>query len=109
MAMIRRLTLVTLFSLAAAQSAVGQAVDGFDFPVGKPDSTSWYVAQDFGAYYSSEKYHLGEDWNLASGDLNAPVYAAANGTVRYAKDAGTGWNGVIIVDHKAAAGAPFDL
>jgi hypothetical protein len=89
---------------------------GFDYPIGPPyvplgtrvteanDGDGWYVAQEFWEWNPQvQKNHLGEDWNSERGpddDLGKPVYAAANGTVVYARDAGTGWNGVIIVHHQ---------
>lgn len=57
----------------------------------------WYNAQDFGV-----NRHLGEDWNKTTGgntDCGAPVYATANGTITFAKDAGAGWGNVVIVEH----------
>ena len=98
----------------------------FDFPVGPPytslgthvtevnDGDGWYVFQEFGTPNPAVdgKMHLGEDWNSERGaldDLGKPVYAAASGTVIYAHDAGTGWNGVIIIHHEASSGAPFVL
>lgn len=63
---------------------------------------SWYNAQDF-----TENNHLGEDWNKNSGgntDCGEPVYAAAEGRIVFARDAGPGWGNVVILDHTAADG-----
>ncbi len=79
--------------------------DTFAYPVGKTEfvtqkkdkTDDWYNAQDF-----TVNNHLGEDWNLNSGgntDCGEPVYAVANGTITYAKDAGTGWGNVVIITH----------
>ena len=88
--------------------------DGFDFPFGDGDGggsytdlatgkrhAGWYVATHF-----AEKYtlgiHTGEDWNGAGGgdtDLGQPVYAAANGRVRFARDCGRLWGNVVILEH----------
>ena len=82
----------------------------FAYPVGekeliteaKDSKNEWYNAQDFG-----ENNHLGEDWNANSGgdtDCGEPVFAAADGKITYAKDAGTGWGNVIIVTHNLPNG-----
>lgn len=79
--------------------------DHFAYPVGPGDYVTqardkkdeWFNAQDFG-----ENNHLGEDWNKNSGgntDCGEPVYAAANGTITYAADAGPGWGNVVIITH----------
>jgi murein DD-endopeptidase MepM/ murein hydrolase activator NlpD len=83
----------------------------FAYPVGindfiterKDSKDDWYNAQDFG-----ENNHLGEDWNKNSGgnsDCGEPVYAAANGSITYAKNAATGWGNVIIVEHRLKDGS----
>lgn len=82
----------------------------FAYPIGekefiteaKDKKDKWYNAQDFG-----ENNHLGEDWNINSGgntDCGEPVYAAADGTITYAEDAGTGWGNVIIIEHELPDG-----
>jgi murein DD-endopeptidase MepM/ murein hydrolase activator NlpD len=79
--------------------------DKFAYPIGKTEFVTeandrkddWYVAQNFGA-----SNHLGEDWNKNSGgntDCGEAVYAAANGTIVYAKDAGATWGNVVIIEH----------
>lgn len=83
--------------------------DSFAYPVGKTDAITqardrddWYNAQDFG-----ENNHLGEDWNKNSGgntDCGEPVYAAANGLITYAADAGPGWGNAVIIEHTLADG-----
>ncbi len=50
---------------------------------------------------------MGEDWNANSGgntDCGEPVYAAANGTIVYAENAGTGWGNVVIIEHNLPDG-----
>jgi murein DD-endopeptidase MepM/ murein hydrolase activator NlpD len=83
--------------------------DGFDYPFGTDrypkhhkHEVGWYNAQDFGA-----NNHLGEDWNRTTGgdtDCGLPVYAASNGTIVYADEAGTGWGKVVIVRHRLQDG-----
>jgi murein DD-endopeptidase MepM/ murein hydrolase activator NlpD len=79
--------------------------DKFAYPVGKQEflteakdsKDDWYNATNFG-----ENNHLGEDWNKNSGgntDCGESVYAIGNGVITYAKDAGTGWGNVVIIEH----------
>lgn len=72
-------------------------VDGFDFPVGKPDAVGYYNAQKF-----TVNNHLGDDWNGVGGgntDLGDPIYATANGLVVFSEDVGGGWGNVIRIIH----------
>ena len=72
-------------------------VDGFDFPVGKPDAQGYYLAQRFG-----QNRHLGEDWNGKNGgntDLGDPVYGIAHGLVTFADHVCCGWGNTIRVVH----------
>ena len=81
----------------------------FAYPIGKTekvtqtrDKDPWYNALDFG-----ESDHLGEDWNRNTGgntDCGEPVFAAADGIVTYAQDAGPGWGNVVIIEHTLANG-----
>lgn len=86
------------------------ARNSFAYPVGEHEYVtekndwrdSWYNAQDFG-----ENLHLGEDWNKTTGgdtDCGDPVYAAADGEIKYARDAGPGWGNVVIIEHTAEDG-----
>ncbi|MGC2235020.1 MAG: M23 family metallopeptidase [Pyrinomonadaceae bacterium] len=82
----------------------------FAYPIGKTETSTqekdkkdeWYNAQDFGA-----NNHLGEDWNKNSGgntDCGEPVFAAADGRVVYAENAGEGWGNVLIIEHNLPDG-----
>lgn len=82
----------------------------FAYPIGEKEFSTqardekdkWYNAQDFG-----ENNHLGEDWNANSGgntDCGEPVFAAADGEINYATEAGTGWGNVIIITHNLPNG-----
>jgi murein DD-endopeptidase MepM/ murein hydrolase activator NlpD len=82
----------------------------FAYPVGETESVTeakdkkdeWYNAQDFGA-----NNHLGEDWNKNSGgntDCGEPVFAAGNGKIVYAENAGVGWGNVVIIEHDLPGG-----
>jgi len=73
------------------------AVDGYDFPVGKPNGKGYYNAQRFG-----KNNHLGDDWNGVNGgdsDFGDPIYAIGNGYVKAAYDHGLGWGKVIRIVH----------
>ncbi|MEM6806562.1 MAG: M23 family metallopeptidase [Bacteroidota bacterium] len=72
-------------------------VDGFDFPVGKPDAKGYYNAQFFG-----KNRHLGEDWNAVTGgnsDLGQPIYSIGHAYVYSAKEEGPGWGKVVRLIH----------
>ena len=84
--------------------------ESFAYPIGETEYVTekndwwdeWYNAQDFG-----ENRHLGEDWNKTTGgdtDCGAPVYAAADGAIVLATDAGPGWGNVVIIEHLADDG-----
>lgn len=84
--------------------------DSFAYPIGEKEYVTekndwrdlWYNAQDFG-----ENRHLGEDWNKTTGgntDCGEPVFAVADGKTTFAKDAGTGWGNVVIIEHTAEDG-----
>ncbi|MDG2153166.1 MAG: M23 family metallopeptidase, partial [Crocinitomicaceae bacterium] len=71
--------------------------DGFDFPVGIPNGTGYYNAQNF-----TENNHLGEDWNGIGGgntDMADPIYSIANGYVSFSENIGGGWGNVIRITH----------
>lgn len=77
-------------------------VDGFDFPVGKPNGKGYYDAQPF-----RTNNHLGEDWNGNKGsntDLGDTIYAIAHGYVSLAEDLEGGWGNVIRVVHQFPTG-----
>ena len=70
----------------------------FGMPVGWPDGSGYYDAQDFGV-----NHHLGEDWNAVTGgatDRGDPVYAIGDGVVRFAEEGGPGWGNVVRVVHR---------
>ncbi len=93
---------LVIHPLAWPAEAAVPLTDGFDFPVGPPHAKGFTDAQPFGTHH-----HLGSDWNAITGgatDLGAPVYAAAHGTVVYARDAGPGWGNVVRVLHRTAQG-----
>lgn len=89
--------------------AAGVTANSFAYPIGrgesvtqKKDKDAWYNALDFGS-----NDHLGEDWNKNTGgntDCGEPVYAAANGRIVYADDAGPGWGNVVIIEHTLPGG-----
>ena len=90
------LTLSPRISHAGDVAAV-QTADGFDFPVGKPDSEGYYRSRGY-----RPNGHLGEDWNGKGGgntDLGDPVHSIAHGVVVFAQNFGHGWGNVVIVRH----------
>lgn len=71
--------------------------NGFDFPVGKPDSNGYHKARGFWP-----NGHLGEDWNGNNGgdqDLGDPIYAIGGGVVVLSEDVKLGWGNCVIVRH----------
>lgn len=83
--------------LAAESFIRCQLADGFDFPVGKPNSDGYYKSR---GYWPNG--HLGEDWNGKGGgdsDLGAPIYSTARGIVIISENIGVGWGNCIIVRH----------
>ncbi len=95
--------LLLLSALLCAQPVSGavkvNVADGFDFPVGKPDSAGYYKSR--GLRLRSPR-HFGEDWNGRAGgntDLGDPVYSCANGVVTFAHDVRQGWGNVVLIRH----------
>jgi len=88
------------------QVAPKYLADAFDFPVGKPDAKQYYNAQPFG-----ENNHLGDDWNGTGGgntDLGDPIYAIANGYVKFAEDYGAGWGNIVRIVHFLPDGEVYE-
>jgi len=74
-----------------------QLANGFDFPVGKPDSNGYHKARGFWP-----NGHLGEDWNGNNGgdqDLGDPIYAIGGGVVVLSEDVKLGWGNCVIIRH----------
>lgn len=89
-------------SIEQEEPEIDPVVDGFDFPVGKPNAKGYYDAQPFGI-----NNHLGEDWNGNKGsntDLGDTIYAIAHGYVSLAEDLEGGWGNVIRVIHQFPTG-----
>lgn len=71
--------------------------DGFDFPVGKPESTGYYIARGLRL---RPPVHFGEDWNGRGGgdtDMGDPVFSIGDGVVTWAYDVHQGWGNVVII------------
>lgn len=99
------------YTLSVFEQGAGPAPAAgvFDPAVNPPSGGGWY---DFTPFMTGGNRHLGADMNReggASADLGSVVFAAADGTVSYAANAGTGWNGVVILRHDAAPSASFSL
>ncbi len=84
----------------AGKFATGTRIGSYGIWVGR-----WFDANPFGSRYllgSGYAIHTGADLNLDGGvyaDKDAPVFAAADGTVTYAAMPTTGWKNVIIIEH----------
>ena len=81
----------------STESAFTKLADGFDFPIGKPDSHGYYKARGY-----RSNGHLGEDWDGVRGgdtDLGDPIYAIGDGVVVFARDCHMGWGNVVIIRH----------
>ncbi len=84
-------------------------VDGFDFPVGKPDADAYYVAAGLvDPSYRTDwgSWHTGEDWNGIGGrdtDLGDPVFAAAHGLVITAQSFPV-WGNIVLAEHVLPTG-----
>lgn len=86
------------WSLDANPASDFEVARHFDYPVGPPDGTGFFIAQGFGT-----NFHLGEDWNGpggASADIGLPVHAIGVGRVVFAEDAGEGWGNVVRIVHR---------
>ncbi len=94
------LSLMILFaSSVVADSVRMRLADGFDFPVGKPDSHGYYKARGLRL---RSPVHFGEDWNGRGGgdtDLHDSIYSCADGVVTFAYDVKLGWGRVILIRH----------
>jgi len=83
--------------------------DSFAYPIGKNETVTQGKDKDerYNALVFGSNDHLGEDWNKNTGgntDCGEPVYAAANGVVTFAEDAGPGWGNVVIIEHTLTDG-----
>jgi len=62
------------------------------------DPSGWHFSQDFGVWnYDWNGYHLGEDY-IAINNIELPVYATADGTVKHA-NTHYGYGYVVIIEH----------
>ena len=91
--------LLTVPVWAFGQEAKVNLADGFDFPIGKPNSDGYFKARGMRL---REPQHFGEDWNGRGGgdtDLGDPVYAVADGIVTFAHNVHVGWGNVVLTRH----------
>ncbi len=70
-------------------------VDGFDYPVAKPNAIGYYKSRGW------FKYHPGEDWVSVNHAtlLGAPVYSIGAGLAVFTRNAPGGWGNVVIIRH----------
>jgi len=88
---------VACLQVQAFETVRCQLADGFDFPVGKPDSKGYHKARGF-----FPNGHLGEDWNGNGGgdtDEGDPIYAIGRGVVVFSDNVHVGWGNVVIIRH----------
>ncbi len=92
--------------IAPGTYATPAVVDGFDFPVGKPDASRYYIAAGVAEQPYRDKFgfwHTGEDWNGTGGgdsDLGDPVYATAHGRVIAASFFAPSWGNIVLIEHQ---------
>jgi len=89
--------LIVVFAQADPTAALTRLADGFDYPVGKPNSDGYRISRGFTSHG-----HLGEDWVGQGGsgtDLRDPVYVIGNGVVTLARDFRRAWGNVVVVRH----------
>ncbi|MDM8526697.1 peptidoglycan DD-metalloendopeptidase family protein [Anaerolineales bacterium HSG24] len=73
----------------------------FVYPLGDPLKTSWRLLRGFDHFFDDPRYnsyHAAEDWSNPNGTAGEPVYAVADGVVRYATFANYPGD-VVIVEH----------
>jgi len=81
----------------------------FRFPVGKANTRTWDVSQEYDIPVSGRGYHTGVDFNLAGWqDLGKPVYAAGQGKVVYSGYS-RGYGNVIVIKHWTHLGPIYTL
>lgn len=97
--------------------------EGFDAPIGKPNGDGYSSDPFFGGldYLQRHKYSCGNVYHPASdindddsfqdylhdaNDAGDPVYAAADGIIKYAEKPTDGWGYVILIEHKGLFGLP---
>lgn len=101
---------LVVFSFPLSSEGV---VNGFDYPVGKPNADGWTKTQPFGNNNPSYGgYHLGEDWAINSVTSEGQsVYAIAEGTVVQSVDTGPSggcWLNVVILRHTLPDGSQYE-
>ena len=81
-----------------------ESSDSIAYSFRLPLDGDWVVSQEFGIWSSTWcGYHLAEDVGRNS---EVPVYAAADGVVRFAALAQLGYGYVVVVEHRLPLGDP---
>ena len=91
--------IVLLLTLLGEGQIRMKLVDGFDYPVGKPNGAGYYKARGLRL---TRPVHFGEDWNGKRGgdtDLHDPIYACGDGVVTFSADVRAGWGRVVLIRH----------
>lgn len=68
----------------------------------------WWSAVNYGEKYRAGEYHTGYDLNLSGyQDSGAPVYAAADGILRFAGRIDAAWLSAVVIEHALEDGRLF--
>ncbi|MCI0619770.1 M23 family metallopeptidase [Candidatus Wolfebacteria bacterium] len=103
--------------LLAALSAGAQTLttDGFNFPLNPPDGEGYgitigandFLTLDTTSYSCGAVYHPGQDLNALDGDdAGDSVYAAGDGTIKFAGQAGSCWGNIVLIGHTGTFALP---
>jgi len=98
------LLVVVCFSLVSLVVFWPRGSDSVAYSFGLPLDGDWVVSQDFGVWRSGWcGFHVAEDVGRGS---EVPVFAAADGVVRFAALAQLGYGYVVVVEHRLPSGDP---
>jgi len=93
---------VTCFSVVLLVEFWPRGSDSIAYSFGLPLDDDWRVSREFGVWSSAWcGYHLAED---VFRDSEVPVYAAADGFVRFAASAQLGYGYVVVIEHRIPSG-----
>lgn len=87
---------------APVSVSADRVADQFSYPVADPNVTNWRILQPFNNFFDNPRYnsyHAAEDWYQRGGPTaGEPVFAVADGVVKYASAANYPGD-VVIVEH----------
>ena len=99
--------------IAYAAEKTPEPTDGFRYPIGSgafPASEGWSTSQDLGTFFTTDRWHLGEDWNkdpnvgVPGDDAGTNVMAVYGGRVVYANfhpspGASNRFGNTVVIEH----------